>query len=32
MDATMEERDWLAEWFEAHRSHLRAEAYRILTP
>ena len=26
----MDERDWLAERFEAHRSHLRAVAYRML--
>jgi RNA polymerase sigma factor (sigma-70 family) len=26
----MDERDWLAERFQAHRSHLRAVAYRIL--
>ena len=29
MDA-MDERDWLAEQFEAHRAHLRAVAYRML--
>src|SRR6266540_6890820 len=27
---TMDERDWLAERFQAHRSHLRAVAYRML--
>src|SRR5690242_2682798 len=27
---TMDERDWLAEQFEANRSHLRAVAYRML--
>jgi RNA polymerase sigma-70 factor (ECF subfamily) len=26
----MNERDWLAERFEAHRTHLRAVAYRML--
>ncbi len=26
----MEERDWLAEQFEANRTHLRAVAYRML--
>jgi len=26
----MDERDWLAERFEAHRAHLRAVAYRML--
>ena len=26
----MDERDWLAEWFDAHRAHLRAVAYRML--
>ena len=26
----MDERDWLAERFEEHRSHLRAVAYRML--
>ena len=26
----MDERDWLAERFEANRSHLRAVAYRML--
>src|SRR5581483_6992237 len=26
----MEERDWLADRFEAHRSHLRSVAYRML--
>ena len=26
----MDERDWLAERFEAHRTHLRAVAYRML--
>ena len=26
----MAEQDWLAERFEAHRSHLRAVAYRML--
>jgi RNA polymerase sigma factor (sigma-70 family) len=29
-DVTMDERDWLAERFEANRSHLRAVAYRML--
>jgi DNA-directed RNA polymerase specialized sigma24 family protein len=29
-DVTNEERDWLAEHFEGHRSRLRAIAYRIL--
>jgi RNA polymerase sigma-70 factor (ECF subfamily) len=29
-DTMMDERDWLAERFEAHRSHLRAVAYRML--
>jgi RNA polymerase sigma-70 factor, ECF subfamily len=28
--STMEERDWLANRFEEHRSHLRAVAYRML--
>jgi RNA polymerase sigma factor (sigma-70 family) len=27
---TMDDRDWLAEQFEAHRTHLRAVAYRML--
>src|SRR5260370_11254826 len=27
---TMDERDWLAERFQAHRPHLRAVAYRML--
>lgn len=27
---TVDEGDWLAERFEAHRSHLRAVAYRML--
>src|SRR5215469_3989827 len=27
---TVNERDWLAERFQAHRSHLRAVAYRML--
>ena len=26
----MDERDWLAERFEEHRTHLRAVAYRML--
>jgi DNA-directed RNA polymerase specialized sigma subunit, sigma24 homolog len=26
----MDERNWLAERFEAHRTHLRAVAYRML--
>jgi RNA polymerase sigma-70 factor, ECF subfamily len=26
----MDERDWLVEHFEAHRTHLRAVAYRML--
>ena len=26
----MDEHDWLAERFEAHRTHLRAVAYRML--
>ena len=26
----MDEHDWLAERFEAHRPHLRAVAYRLL--
>ena len=26
----MDDRDWLAERFEAHRPHLRAVAYRML--
>ena len=26
----MEEREWLIDWFEAHRGHLRAVAYRML--
>jgi RNA polymerase sigma-70 factor (ECF subfamily) len=27
----MDEHDWLAERFEAHRTHLRAVAYRMLS-
>jgi RNA polymerase sigma factor (sigma-70 family) len=30
MDETMDEREWLAARFEAHRAHLRAVAYRML--
>jgi DNA-directed RNA polymerase specialized sigma24 family protein len=30
VDVTVDERDWLAERFEANRSHLRAVAYRML--
>ena len=29
-DVTMDDNDWLAERFEAHRTHLRAVAYRML--
>jgi DNA-directed RNA polymerase specialized sigma24 family protein len=29
-DAMMDERDWLAERFAEHRSHVRAVAYRML--
>jgi len=29
-DVTVDERDFLAERFEAHRTHLRAVAYRML--
>jgi hypothetical protein len=29
-DAMMDERDWLAERFDEHRSHVRAVAYRML--
>jgi RNA polymerase sigma-70 factor (ECF subfamily) len=28
----MDDRDWLAERFAAHRAHLRAVAYRLLGP